>query len=371
MFFCSYLLARVLSVCIDQLMSTKSGYVFAFMLLVFGGLAPAVAIFQNKRMRIPKLLPVLQFTPPFGAAAAMTHKGSGLFYGLAIVTGWLITFLALLIALEHRPAPRTNAPRNSGSLWNSGSDRLAAMFGRRMAPLVGLWLRFYWRNKRFRFLYSLSLPIAAFLSIGMGQPRQPGGSLFLGVLGCLALVALISTGPIAVNQYGCTGGGLRRFYLLPIDPGASLRAGSYAALLLGAAWIPPAAILWAIVAPRPLDARVLFMPVINAVTALFLFIGLALWTSVYAPKRGNYASIFGHDISALGNVVRLGAVLGCMLLPSLLRTAAPQAIAPKNWWLTLPAAGAALAFYLVSLRVITFVLPGRREALLAVVEGRA
>jgi hypothetical protein len=373
LFLCFYLLTRVLSVWIDRLMASGSGYVVMVMLLMFGGLASAVvAIFENKRAPIAKVLPVLRFTPPFGAAAAMTRRASESFYGLAIVAVWLIALLALLIALEHRPSPRTQARRDSGSLWNSGFDRLAAMFGRPMAPLVGHWLRFYWRNNRFRILFALSLPVAAFLSVGMGRPGEPGGSLFAGVLGCLALVTLIATGPIAVNQYGSTGGGLRRFYLFPIDHGASLRAGSYAALLLGTAWIPPAALLWAIFAPRPLDARVLFMPVMNAVTALFLFNGLALWTSVYAPKRENYDSILGiNGRSVLGDIVRVGAVLGCMLLPSLLRTATPRAIAPEGWWLTLPAGGFALVFYLVSLRVITYVLPGRREVLLARVEGRA
>ena len=240
-----------------------------------------------------------------------------------------------------------------------------------MAPLVAHWLRFYWRNNRFRILYALTLPMAAMLAVGMGRPLEPGGSLFAGVFGCLALVTLMATGPIAVNQYGYTGLGLRRFYLFPVDLGASLRAGSYAALLLGTSWITPAALLWAVFAPRPLDARVLFMPVMNAVTVLFFFNGLALWTSVYAPRRGSYNRVFfGSDMS-WGNVLRLGAVFGCMFLPSLLRTVAPRTMVPENWWLTLPAGGFALAFYQVSLWTISFALPGRREALLAVMEARA
>jgi hypothetical protein len=371
-FFSCYVAARAFTAWIDRLMTTASGYVVMFMLFIVGALAPAAVLFlQSKPGLIVKALPILIFTPPFAAAAAMTHRAPEAYAGLAIVGAWLVIFLRLLIAVEHRPAASKQRPRSPGPLWNNGFDSLAAMFGRRMSPLVGHWLRFYWRNNRFRVLYPLSLPFVAMLAVGMGRPRQIGDSLFVGVLGCLALVTWISTAPIAVNQYGYTGGGFRRFQLLPTDPGASLRAGSYAAMLLGALWIPPATIVWAIVAPHPLDARILFMPVMNAVTALFLFNGLALWTSIYAPKRGRYDSLFQLQLSGWGNVVRVGPVLGCMLLPLILRATAPRTIAPENWWLTLPAGGFAFVFYLASLAAVNRVLPGRREALLAVVEGRA
>jgi len=60
-----------------------------------------------------------------------------------------------------------------------------------------------------------------------------------------------------------------------------------------------------------------------------------------------------------------------MFLPSELRSVAPWAIDPANWWLTLPAAGFAIIVYLVSLLVVPHTLPGRREALLAIVEGKS
>ena len=108
----------------------------------------------------------------------------------------------------------------------------------------------------------------------------------------------------------------------------------------------------------------------TAVTALFLFQGLGLWTSTYAPRRANYDKVFGNDMTLLGNVAFLGMMLGSMNLPSLLRTAVPQAIAPEHWWLTLPPAGFALAFYLLSLRVVGRAQARQREVLLAVTEGR-
>jgi len=60
-----------------------------------------------------------------------------------------------------------------------------------------------------------------------------------------------------------------------------------------------------------------------------------------------------------------------MFLPQILHAVAPAAVAPENWWMTLPPAAAAIVFYLASLRGATAAFPGRREALLAVIEGKA
>jgi hypothetical protein len=372
LFLCTYLLTRTLSVWIDQLMERNLGYAVLLVLMMLLGVAQVIRqIFQYNRAHLPNILPLLRFTPPFGAAEIMTHGGPERFFGVAVVSGWLVILSAIVTVIEHRrvswkqtlPAPR--------SLWDSRLDSIPALFGRRMAPLVGCWLRFYLRNKRFRLLSVLSWPIAAFAVFPIGQPRQ-GGSIFLGVLGCLPLVTFLGASRIGVNLYGYTAGGLRRLYLFPVDHGATLRAGSYAGLILGAVSIPPAAILWAMLAPRPIDARVIVMPIINAVTALFLFHGLALWTSIYAPRRANYDKIFGtiSDASPWGNAVFMGTMMGCMFLPSVLRSAAPWAVDPANWRLTLPAAGFAIIVYFVSLLFVPDAVPGRREAILAIVEGK-
>jgi hypothetical protein len=371
LFFCTYSLTRTLSVWIDQLMETHSGYAVLFLMPMLLGFVPVLRqIFQDNQAFLPKILPVLRFTPPFGAAEIMTHRGPDVLSGVAIVAGWLVILSATTTVLARRRVHWKQTSTARTSLWDTPLDFIAALFGGRMAPLVGCWLRFYLRNKRFRLLSFLSLPMAVFLVFPMGQPRH-GGSIFLGVLGCLPLVTFLGVSRIGVNLYGYTAGGLRRFYLLPADHGATLRAGSYAGLLLGALWIPPAAILWAILAPRPLDVRMVVMPVINAVTALFLFHGCGLWTSIYAPKQGNYDKVIGNDMSLWGNVVMLGTLWGFMFLPSLLRSIAPRAIDPANWWLTLPAAGSAIIFYFVSLLSVPDTAPVRREALLATVEGKS
>jgi len=373
LFVCGYLLTRVAGVWIDRLMNTRSGSMVVLMAvmclsLVPGTLAP---VLKKNPALLPGILAVLRYTPPFGAAAAMTHVGADAALGLGLVAAWAVGLAMALVALERRPLGRQQVARKSGSLWDSPFDRAAALFGPRMAPMVGFWLRFYLRNNRFRMLYLFSLPLAAFLTFNVGQMRKGGAGLAVAAMGALPVVTFMGTSRIAVNQYGYVGGAFRRFFLFPTDPAASLRAGSYAAVVLGAAMIPPAAILWAVFAPRPLDARMVLMPVVNGITALFVFHGLGLWTSLYGPRRGNYDKSLGNDMSLMGNLVVIGVMLSCMFLPMLLKFVAPAAVSLEYWWLTLAPAALAVAFYAACLRGASAAFPARRERLLAIVEGKA
>jgi hypothetical protein len=373
LFVCGYLLTRVVGVWIDRLMSTRSGSMVVLLIVMSLSLAPGTLtpILKKNPALMREGLAVLRYTPPFGAAAAMIHQRADALLGLGLIAGWAAALAVTLVALERRPARPQQVARGSGSLWNSPFDRVAALFGPRMAPLVGYWLRFYLRNNRFRMLYLFSLPLAAFLTFNLGQMRKGGAGLAVAAMGALPIATFLGTSRIAVNQFGYVGGAFRRFFLFPTDPAASLRAGSYAAVLLGAAMIPPAAILWAVFAPRPLDARVVLMPVVNGVTALFVFHALGLWTTLYGPRRGNYDKSLGNDMSLMGNLAVVGVTLACMFLPMALHFAAPAAVSPANWWLTLPPAALAVAFYAASLRGASAAFPARRERLLAVVEGKA
>ncbi len=73
-------------------------------------------------------------------------------------------------------------------------------------------------------------------------------------MGAMPVLGYMGTSRIAVNQFGYTGGGFRRFFLLPTDPGAALRAASYASLLMGAGMIPLGLIAWIAFVPRGRDA---------------------------------------------------------------------------------------------------------------------
>ena len=368
LYVCGYLLTRVVGVWIERLMNTRSGTMIVLGFIMALSMVPGMLqpVLKKHSALTDGALAVLHYTPPFGAAAAMTHQGTEAFLGLGMIATWAVGLAAALVALERRPIARRQSA-GSRATWDGPVDRLSALFGPRMAPLVGHWLRFYLRCNRFRMMYLFSMPMAAFLIYNMGQPRKGLGSHFAVALGAFPIVAFMGTSRIALNQYGYVGGAFRRFFLFPTDPAASLRAGSYVAVLLSAAMIPPAAILWAVFAPHPLDPRMVLMPVVNAVTVLFAFHGVGLWTSLYGPRRGDYYKSLGNDLSLAGNIAMTGTLLPCLILPVVLG----PAVSTANWWMTFPPAALAVAFYAASLRGASAVFPARRERLLAVLEGKA
>jgi len=372
LFVCGYLLARAIGAWIEGLMATRSGSSVVVLLIALIGVTPAMIrpVLEKNPAAGKQALAMLRFTPPFGAAAAMTHTGQTALAGLGLMVLWSTGFALLLVWLERRPAPRQRALRATIVGKADLFDRLAGLFPPDMAPLVGHWLRFFVRNKRFRMLSLLSLPLAAFFTYNLGRLPKGHGNLFMAALGAMPIVTFLGPSRIAVNLYGYMGDAFRRFFLFPTDPAASLRAGSYASVLLGASALVPAAIAWAIFAPRPLDFRVIVMPVINGVTVLFLFNSAGLWTTLFGARRGQYDKALGNDMSLLGNILVIGSVLTCIFAPQMLRRAAPDLVFGENWWMLL-APALALAIYISSLRAAGAVFGGRRERLLAIVEGKA
>jgi hypothetical protein len=209
-------------------------------------------------------------------------------------------------------------------------------------------------------------------NIGMGGGRKGGGvGLFAAALGTFPIVTFLATSRFMVNQFGYLGGGYRRCFLLPVAPAVVLQTGSYASLLLGAAFIPVSGAAWVAFAPVPFDARELFMLLASATTGLFLFHALGLWSTIYGPRRGNYNQSLGNDLSLMGNLVLIGGVIGCMLGPQLAHKFVPGAFDPANWWMWMAPPAAAAVFYSASLRAASGLVTEKREQLMAVVEGRA
>jgi hypothetical protein len=106
------------------------------------------------------------------------------------------------------------------------------------------------------------------------------------------------------------------------------------------------------------------------ITGLFLFNAAGIWITLFNPRKGNYNSNFGNDLSLGGNVVLMGGMLVALLLPRLLAKIYPAAVSPANWWLFLPLPVIAVAIYLVSLKLAAPLFNTRREILLAVIEGK-
>jgi hypothetical protein len=75
-------------------------------------------------------------------------------------------------------------------------------------------------------------------------------------------------------------------------------------------------------------------------------------------------------MSLLGNIIVIGSLLACISAPQMLRKMAPSLVSSENWWTLLPAA-LSIAVYMASLRAAGAVFSGRRERVLAAVEGKA
>ena len=156
------------------------------------------------------------------------------------------------------PAAGRHAGAGSAKLsWDSPYERVSRPVrpGQRAAggPLAAL-LR---AQQPFPRMYLLALPLAAFLTFNMSRRARGSTPSSWPRWAPSPSSRFLGTARIAVNQFGYVGGGLRRYFLLPTDPGASLRAGSYASMLLGGAMIPVAAIGWVVLAPVAFDPRCL------------------------------------------------------------------------------------------------------------------
>ena len=370
LFLCNYLCARVVGGIIDRLMKRKGGSAILLAgVMALGVLPGAMAPLFKKNPALGKAIAArLVWTPPFASAGAMVQPGLAALSGFAVLLGWIAVFAALLVWIEKRPPQRQAAVTTTMS-WSSPFDRAGAFFGPAMGPFVAHWLRFYARNARTRTMGMLSIPLALFLTYTTSQTLGPDG-LFVAALGTIAMVTFLGTSRIAVNQFGYSGGAFRRYFLLPAEPAATLRAASYAALMLGAGAIPVALLLWIVFAPGGADPRRILMLLSSALTGLFLFNAAGLWITLYNPRKGNYDSNFGNDLSLGGNVVLIGSMLCALLLPRLLHHFYPAAVCPHSWWMLLPLPVVAVATYRLSLRMAGPVFTARREKLLAVIEGR-
>jgi len=375
LFVCNYIAARVLGMLVQRLTSQKFGSMLMLALVICVGMLPAMLqpVFKKYPAIWEGVMGIWQITPPAAAGVAMTHLDFSALQALGAIVLWTAALLAILVMLERRP-PKAAVVYATKVVWSDRMDRLGAIFGPRNGPLVAHWLRFYWRNNRFRTIYPLALPLAAFLlyffSRQKGMREYSGGLLLPVALAVFGIIGFIGTGQFAVNQFGYVGGGFRRFLLLPTDSAAAFRAGSYTFVSLSGALILPAAVLWSLFAPIPTSARLLAMLIGCSLFSLFLFHGVALWTSILGARRGNYKQALGNDLSLAGNVVVLGGTLGWLFLPELVISGDPATLVGNYWWVTPLLAAAALIFYVVSLRFTTSLFRARREELMALMEGK-
>jgi hypothetical protein len=375
LFVSNYLLARVVALLLERLMQREFGAAVLVGAMVCVGFLPTILrpVLRGHRGVGAAFLRVLGYTPPFAAAATMTRTDLAAFSGLLLQVWWILGLAAALVALERRPPQRPRAAQTTTISWDTPYERLAAFLGPRLGPLMAHWCRLYTRNNRFRTAYALALPVAAMLIFTVGRsmgPKSHAGSQFGATLSAFAMLGCMGTAQFSVNQFGYVAGGFRRFLLLPAQPAAVLRAGSYALMMMNSALTVAGTLLFVLFAPFRFDARMLVMLVGAAVTSLFMFLGLGLWATLFGPRCCNYYSNFGNDLSAAGNTVLIGGGLVVTAAPRVLLIAWPAALAPDKWWVAIPAALLAAAFYFSSLQRAGAMLLARREKLLAIVEGK-
>jgi hypothetical protein len=372
LFLANYLLARVIEAIIDRLTKRDSGsmiLMICVMLLSFSGavIPPLIKKFPGIG---PATVQFLMYTPPFGAASAMTQSGASVLSGFAVEILWVLGLGAALLWFEKRPYER-RAVATTVLKFDSRYDRVAAALGFDDAPLIAWWLRFYTRNSRFKALIFLSLPIATFLTYNFAARGKQSLGWFPAALGTFPIVTFFATSRFMVNQFGYLGGGYRRCFLLPVAPAAILRTGSYASMLLSACFIPAGLIAWIAFAPVPFDVREIFMLLASALTGMFIVHGLGLWATLYGPRRGNYNQSLGNDLSLFGNIVLIGGIMFFMFSPLIWHAVFPAMLEPANWWYWLAPPVVAVTFYGFSLGAASVALTARREHLMAIVEGRA
>jgi len=375
LFLCNYVAARVLALLVQRLTSQRFGSMIMLLLVISLGVVPSLLqpVFRKNPAIVQTLKRIWQMTPPAAAGVAMTHLDFSALPALGLIALWTAALLALLMALERMPQ-RTAAVHDAKVVWQDRMDMLGSVFGPKVGPLVAHWLRFYFRNNRFRTIYPLALPLATFLMYFFSRQAEgkhsPFGGPFPVALAVFGIIGFIGTGQFAVNQFGYVGGGFRRFLLLPTDPAAAFRAGSYTFVSLSAALIVPAALLWVAFGPIPSTPRLLTMLVGCSVTSLFLFHGVALWTSILGARRGNFKQALGNDLSLAGNVAVFGGTLAWLFLPGVFLVGEPSAIVQRYWWSTPLLAVVALVFYSASLRLTTSLFRAKREDLMVLMEGK-
>jgi len=367
-----YLLARVFATLIEWLSHVKGGTAILFLMLMCVCLLPSILIPRLEKAHGAReaMLAVLQYTPPFAAASLMTNPHADLLYQFWLLAGWTAASLVLLAVIERQAAlPRSAAA--AAVTWDDRYERIASIFGPTMAPLVGRSLRYYVRSNKVRFNYIAAIPLLAFLTFNRATTTENGPQHYsVRALGAFVIAGFLGTAVMATNQFGFDSSGFRRYFLLPVRPGAILRASSYTALSLGGTLVAASMVLWVLFAPVPFDPRLDTMLLASGVGGLFLFNALSIWTSLLAPRATSFETTFGNQLSLAANVLLIGGLLGCVFgAVALDQTAGPAAVL-NYWWVSIPAATLAIAFYSYSLRQGEAVFVSRRERLLNALEGR-
>lgn len=367
----NFLLARVLSVLVEWIAARRAGAlglaIVVFLVIAVLPSVPALvhsAVWWNQDFR-PILLAILKFTPPYAAAGIMV--GTSVLASFSRLLGlllWCFVLAGLLALMERLPAV-SRGVAGVRTAWIGPCDRIAGLFGP-SAPLVSKTLRYYLRCSRVRLAYVLVLPVL-FSVLWRHGHRHPAEGLFL-ALGILPIVGWSGTMNMSVNAFGFDGSGFRRYFLAPASPKAVLRVASLVPLCLSALLVSIALLSCRFFLFIPVNSIIVTMLVSSAVCGLFFFHGLAIWTSLLAPSKADFAAVYAKDTSSVARVVSIVGILVPFFLSIVLYHLLGAPTLLRYWWVLPLMMAAVVCFYFVTLRLGARVLCARRERILSMVE---
>ncbi len=371
LFVCNYLLAQVVALALDRLMQQKGGSFLLPIALMAVCMLPGtlVPVMRKNPAALHAFVRVMGVTPSFGAGSLMAGSGGAAIVGFASVVLWIAGLAAALVILERRP-PRARAVASSRIHWDTPFERFGALLGGSNGPLVTYWLQFFFRCRRFKLSYLMSLPLLPFLLL-VWTRQSPKGNPFGMAVGVFCISGLAPAAAFVVNQFGYVGYGLRRFFLFPMDPGVALRASSYTLLALSSVYVVTASLAWSLFGPREYGPHALPMLIACGIGGLFAFHAAGLWTTLYGARRADPNKVMGNDLSLAGNIVVMGGMMTMLMGPLIISQTRKNAITPERWPYAILFAGIAFCVYAVSVTKAPAMLSSRREKLLAVLEGRS
>ncbi len=354
----NYLFARVVTTAADRAGPFITGIGIAAIML-------PLMVLGRRPGAFAAALPVLAYTPPFAAGSVMA--GVQALKPLLILTGWCVVSSVALVALDILPA-RSRTKASAVIRWDGPCDRIARRFGP-LGPLVSKHMRYFLRSNRVRMSYLMSLPLFPVLFAIRVGTNDPVGAVMQQVW-LIALAGVMGTFVVAVNLFGYDGDGFRRYFLLPVRPEAVLRTASLVAMVIGAAVLPFLLLCYAVFARSQGNARTWIVLISSGVIGVFAYHGVAVWTAILAPRRADWSSVFGNDLSRGANIAMMASIMGPALILSLVQYKYGLTVLFRYPWIMPAVAALAVAFYIFTLLRGGAVLVARRERILAAVEGR-
>jgi hypothetical protein len=372
----AYLSAALLMSLVDWVMQTPAGRsalaLVGLGLLSFSGLGLSWLMNPASPERLEALGRALRFAPSGLATQVMINEtlaARGI--ALVLLLAWLAGLMTCISWIEKRQASHTGSSSSStgGYDFDTVYDRVAGIFGTNYAPLVAKSLRYYLRSNRVR-LGLATAPILAFMGKFMSQNPALGNSEFYFTFAFFSFLGFSGTSSIALNQFGSDGKGARRYALLPVSFAVPVRAGSVTSILLGVATVAPTIWLWSVVTSVQADWRAIAMLAGSSLGGLFLFNGLAMWTTLFSPKAVDFTSTLSNRLSLGGNLVVAGGLIVMFVVHFGLMGKELDTVLTL-WWVSAVFALLGLMFYLFCWWVIGPVSDTRRQSVIDTVTSEA